>query len=271
MNVSHVNSLVDTSIMSNEQSLGTGAAENQLAKFWQNNTYNNAMSSSIQLTGNSSLLLLGTQIAQSDLGKHGGHQMNVNAPSYTPYNYGYNLILDKNIGHSPELYDRSSLHNFALNKRDETQEELERVKVDLMLKNQMIKSLSSQLNSFNKAKTRKNAPTAFKVPRNYYELFKDLSASLQEKQKELEETKLRLEAIVVALAMNPLSSVTSGGQFDEQDLAHKIVTKLAYLQSENEDLLRMMSSSNQLSLLVELGLLRTEVSVLKEKLQSNKK
>ncbi|KSA01808.1 uncharacterized protein AC631_02416 [Debaryomyces fabryi] len=263
--------------MSNESSQQSMLTENPLVKFWQTNNYKNSITSPIHLQAPTNFQTGTFQTQANNVEAIGNNNsMNVNAPSYVPYNYSNNhQHYDKYYNNqSCELYDRSSLQNFAINasKKDKLQEELERTKVDLVIKNQLIKNLSDQLNSLNKLKNVKHGPSnTFKVPQNYYELFKDLTKSLKEKTVELEETKERLESIVVALSMNNQRSLLVNGEFDEQELAHKIINKLSLLQSENENLLKMISSSNKLSLIIELGLLKNENCQLKEKLKNFEK
>lgn len=275
-----MNSLIDSSMMSNDSSQQSAMTENPLVKFWQSNNYKNSITSPIQLQSPNSLQTTTFQNQSpkiepiNNAGIAGTGGMNINAPSYVPYNYNQNYqTYDKYYNNQSELYDRSSLQNFAINatKKDETQEELEKVKVDLVVKNQLIKNLSDQLNSMNKLKNVKHTNNDFRVPQNYYDLFKDLTKSLKKKSSELEETKERLESIVVALSMNNQQTLSLNGEFDEQELAHKIINKLSLLQAENENLLKMISSSNKLSLIVELGLLKNENCQLKDKLKNLEK
>lgn len=277
MNTSQINSLINSSVMSNDSSQQSMLTENPLVKFWQSNNYKNSISSPIQLQSPNTFKP-GAFQSQSPKVEPvtNGTSMNISAPSYVPYNYGSNYVhYDKYYNNQTcELYDRSSLQNFAINanKKDKIHEELERTKVDLVIKNQLIKNLSDQLNLLNRPKGVHHAQAdGFKVPQNYYELFKDLTKSLKDKTSELEETKERLESIVVALSMNNHHSLLVNGEFDEQELAHKIINKLALLQSENENLLKMISSSNKLSLIIELGLLKSENGQLKEKLKNLEK
>lgn len=277
MNTSQMNSLIDSSIMSNESSQQSMLTENPLVKFWQTNNYKNSITSPIHLQSPTNFQTGTFQTQPTNVEPiSNNNSMNVNAPSYVPYNYNNNYQhYDKYYNNqSCELYDRSSLQNFAINtnKKDKVQEELERTKVDLVIKNQLIKNLSDQLNSLNKLKNVKHTTgNSFKVPQNYYELFKDLTRTLKDKTVELEETKERLESIVVALSMNNHRSLLVNGEFDEQELAHKIINKLSLLQNENENLLKMISSSNKLSLIIELGLLKNENCQLKEKLKNFEK
>lgn len=197
-------------------------------------------------------------------------------------NYEYTYAGSNGTTMNSELYERSNLTNFAIpncgEKKDSDvlQEEVKRYKVELVVKNQIIKNLSDQLNTLNKLKDNRLSEMGWnvtpnkglKVPSNHYQLFKDLTKTLQERTQELDETKERLEALLVSLAMNEASNTkfTNNGNFDEQELTHKIVSKLSLLQNENENLLKMISFGNKLSLLIELGLLKNENKILKDKI-----
>ncbi|CCE79547.1 Piso0_001619 [Millerozyma farinosa CBS 7064] len=277
MNVSQHSSSIDSSLMSNDSLQQPAIVDNPSTRFWQSNNYKGSFTSPFSLSSGGSggfMSYGGTQNTASSVDSNANNSsMNINAPAYVPYNYnqGHQATEKAHEKSNFELYDKSSLQNFALSQdnKDEMTEELESVKVDLILKDQIIKSLTDQLNALKNNKNQKSTPAnSFKVPLNYYELFKDLTTSLKEKTSELEETKERLEAIVVALSMNNQQTITANGQFDEQELAHKMITKLTLLQTENENLLKMISSSNRSSLVIELGLLKNENAQLKEKLKS---
>lgn len=179
--------------------------------------------------------------------------------------------------------DKSS-HPNALN-------EVDKLKMELALKNQMINNLSEKLNQAKKSSSttgtssvpanQHSSSTAngqqdlsalgpITIPAEYSTLFKELSQQLRESKKELEDTKLKLELLVVGLAMSPQkASMTVSGQYDEQEIAHRIVSKLQILTDENESLIKMMNFGSKSSLLVELGLLRHENKMLKEKIAAN--
>lgn len=176
------------------------------------------------------------------------------------------------------LYDR--LANFSIQEKSvsfappsqQQQQQLPLLKMELLAKDQIIKSLSEQLATLKKIKG--NSLLAVKgpvsVPESYHQHFRDLATALQQKKAELDDTKLRLEAIVVAASIfnqNGQPGITVNGQYDAQDLAHKLISKLSVLQAENENLLKMVSYSGKLSLVVELGLVRAENKALKKKIE----
>lgn len=154
------------------------------------------------------------------------------------------------------------------------EDETQKLRVELILKNQIIKNLTDQLSSLNRAQPRIQNESSWsgaepqsqtlQVPSNHYQLFIDLSQTLQNTNEELEDTKARLEAFVVAAALNPGNSSTVNGRYDEQEMTHRIVGKMAMLQQENERLLTMMSYGNRTSLLVEVGVLRQAIKALQE-------
>ena len=77
---------------------------------------------------------------------------------------------------------------------------------------------------------------------------------MQEKSTELQETNQRLEAVLVANSEN----------YDVEELSHKLVHRLTQLQQENENLLKIISFGNKTNLLIEIGLLKHEIELLKK-------
>lgn len=152
-----------------------------------------------------------------------------------------------------------------------------KLKNELALKEQLIKSLTAQmeamktmrkqqLDSMELEKDDTLSHGTLVLPENYKQLFNDTYKTLTKTKNELNQTKDMLEAIVVGVALGGATgSPTASGQHDPQELGHKIVTKISMLQTENEQLLRMVSLGNRLGLLAEIGLLRKENEALKMK------
>lgn len=134
-----------------------------------------------------------------------------------------------------------------------------KLKSDLILKNQIIKNLVSEIENLKKND----------VVVNNITLYNNLAKKLKEKTLELEETNSRLEALVLVESLN--TSITSNGSYDIQELSHKVITKLQLLQQENQTLLKLISFGNKSSLLVELNLLKLENEKLKTELEAKKK
>lgn len=176
-------------------------------------------------------------------------------------------------------YDMQSTESFSVSKFDHQLDNNQKLKVELILKNQVIKNLTDQLNIINKFKKKKPNDTSdiditkgsgIEISKSHYKIFETLSKSLKEKTTELNETKERLEALLVSLNINNVNSsiaFTNHGNYDEQEVAHKIINKLILLQNENENLLKMISFGNKSSLIIEIGLLKNENSILKKKLE----
>lgn len=207
--------------------------------------------------------------------------LNVHAPTYNATPNSKDI---KNIGHG---HPRTNLvsytpDNFGVDKSplepaSGRGDQVEMLQTELKFKSLVNKTLNEKLKAL---AVRDDAPATaaaspednrITMPSNYYQLFKDLARTLHERTQELEETKTRMEAILVGLVINKESSASTDGTFDPQELAHRITTKLSTLQKENQTLLRMVSHGNKQSLLVELGLLRSENKLLREKLQSFEK
>lgn len=140
--------------------------------------------------------------------------------------------------------------------------------------NEASKSVAEKLKQYKLNKIRGpdyKESSSVQMPQKYYQLFQDLTQTLNERTNELEETKSRLEAVVVALVMNKGTDIIENGTFDAQEMAHQITSKLSTLLAENETLQRMVSYSNKQSLLVELNLLREENESLKKSVEELKK
>lgn len=159
----------------------------------------------------------------------------MNAPSYVPSNLNYNK----------QYYKKDDSF-------ESLQDDYNKLKGELILKNQIIKNLTDQINMMTKTEARSSS---FKLPKNHYQLFQDLLKTLQDKSIELQETNQRLEAVLVA---NNFSD-----NYDVEELSHKLVHKLSQLLQENENLLKIISFGNKTNLLIEIGLLKHEIQQLK--------
>ena len=114
------------------------------------------------------------------------------------------------------------------------------------------------------ASAKKNV--SFEIPKTHEELYIRLNEKLRSTQEELEETNLRLESILTAIALNPTQSVISSGRYDEEEVAHRIVTKLQLLTEENDEMAKMLSYGKSKEKDIEIGLLRKQNIELKEKI-----
>lgn len=78
------------------------------------------------------------------------------------------------------------------------------------------------------------------VPRAHQEAFDTIAGRLAVKERELAETRLRLEAMVTAVALRPGGDVDVG-DYDVQAVAHLVVSKLEAVVRENEELHGMVA------------------------------
>ncbi|EGW31169.1 uncharacterized protein SPAPADRAFT_156978 [Spathaspora passalidarum NRRL Y-27907] len=231
-------------------------------------------------TSNSSLMTNASSISTSTSNnKYNKPILNINAPSYVPDYANYNTNNSNTMNDKYKYY----YNNANMNRDYDTSssgvdltEDYNKLKLELFLKNQMIKNLTEQINSMNKMKNSVDqgggtTTNSFKVPKNHYQLFQDLSKTLQEKSDELEETKSRLEAVLVSLAQSNTPTMPADYNYDLQELSHKLINKLSELSNENENLLKMVSYGNKTSLLIEIGLLRHELEQLRSKERSTAK
>lgn len=146
--------------------------------------------------------------------------------------------------------------------RDKRDNELEKYRLQLNLKSQIIINLNKKLDAVTSGQEPGDLDP--KTNEKFYRLFQELSEKLDRKTAELNKVNEMFEGLLVSISMN----AGDGGlhNIDEQELTHKIVNKINYLTLENENLLKLVSYSNKLSLLIELGLLKNEVKQLQLKL-----
>lgn len=158
------------------------------------------------------------------------------------------------------------------------------LKLELQLKETQIESLESEIKKlksvFNQGltfkqqeeqKQRKNrtsvVDTEIDIPVTLEVIFMKLSDSLKKKDKELQETKQRLESVITALALNPTNTTTKFGRYDEEALAHKMVIRLESLTNENQEMARMLSYGRVKERLIEFEIIRKENEELRERIK----
>ena len=198
--------------------------------------------------------------------------------------------------------DKSSSTKNSLS-TEQMKEELNKLKGEVLIKNQIIKNLTDQVRVMNKNRakkmyvevrddseqntvsplggdasasasvgggaggdggTRLESATTYHIPVNHYQLFQDLSKTLEEKMTELDETNERLEILLISQDLVQKQGFASG--INVEQLSQNLLYKLQNLQQENEELVEMVSFGNTTSLKIENGLLKREIRQLREKL-----
>ncbi|ODV81327.1 uncharacterized protein CANTADRAFT_87337 [Suhomyces tanzawaensis NRRL Y-17324] len=228
---------------------------NPLVRFWSSTTTGAGLASGPEfLSGD-------PQDVMKPFHSQSKGQLNINAPSYIPA-YAKEPVF-------PDV---------PASRLQAAEQECQELKVEMILKNQMIKNLTEQLSVMDHARSQQIKELSYppivgmdqsiRIPHNHYQLFQDLSKTLQEKISELEDTREKLETLIVSISMGTSGvRFTQDGHYDEQELTHKIVSKLQLLKAENDNLLHMFSYGTTTSLMVELGLLRNENKTLVERLR----
>lgn len=161
----------------------------------------------------------------------------------------------------------------------------ETLRLELQLKETQIESLETEIQklktafnqglmykqgSFQNERISTEVDQTLEIPASIETVFSKLSSSLQRKTKELDETNARLESIITAVALNPSNTITKFGRYDEEELAHKTITRLEMLTKENREMAKMLGYGRSKEAQIELELLRKENEELKEKIRSFK-
>lgn len=206
-----------------------------------------------------------------DLSRKRDVRMSYNSQSYTPN-------FEKENKEPPAITSKhSSIDSKAIKPvKTVSSDKVQALEAELAFQTEINKSVAEKLKNFKLNNTQPSGSsykdsTAVHMPQKYHQLFRDLTQTLNERTTELEETKSRLEAIMVALVMNKGSDIIENGIYDAQEMAHRLTSKLEVLLTENESLQKMVSYSNKQSLLIELNLLREENDSLKKSLDDVKK
>lgn len=207
-----------------------------------------------------------------DLSRKRDVRMSYNNQSYTP-----NFDKENKEPHAAISSKHSSIDSKAIKPvKTVSSDKVQALEAELAFQTEINKSVAEKLKNFKLNKTQSSGPsykdsTAVHMPQKYHQLFRDLTQTLNERTTELDETKSRLEAIMVALVMNKGSDIIENGTYDAQEMAHRLTSKLEVLLTENESLQKMVSYSNKQSLLIELNMLREENDSLKKSLDDLKK
>lgn len=104
--------------------------------------------------------------------------------------------------------------------------------------------------------------------------FKNMAKSLEEKEAIINDLKTQIEAILAATTSGKLSKNektilenATNRKIDGNEMAHRIVMKLQTLKEENETLGRMLSQGRAAQKEVELGILKRENTLLKNRVE----
>lgn len=148
--------------------------------------------------------------------------------------------------------------------------EIESFELKLQLKDIVIAKLEAELEKEKEFQSTLSMSLknneSFEIPKNHEQLYNKIVEQLQATKKELNETKDRLEALVTAVAFSPNNSNYKNGRYDEQEVAHKIISKMQILTEENEEMSKMLSYGKSKEKDIEIGLLRKQNTELREKI-----
>ncbi|KAG0690097.1 Transcriptional activator spt7 [Pichia californica] len=171
-------------------------------------------------------------------------------------------------------YDSRVLKSNQSTKLNDTDpSEIDSYKTKLQLKDIIISKLELELEKSKDfqntiLKTQNDSNLNFEIPKNHEELYHKLVEKCHLTEVELEDTKTRLESLITAISMNNsnnLNSTFKNGRYDEEEISHKIITKLKMLTEENDELSRMVSYGKSKEKDIEIALLRKQNNDLLEK------
>ncbi|ODV83451.1 hypothetical protein CANARDRAFT_184368, partial [[Candida] arabinofermentans NRRL YB-2248] len=219
-----------------------------------NNNNNNSSSSSSNNNNNS----------HSSSNNNSNNNSNSNSNSITNSNNSQTITIN-GLQVTRNQIPKQNLQNVS--RGDTGSDDL---KVQCLLKDSIILKLEKEIKRIQlilKSASSKNSdPGSFEIPKNHEELYLRLTEKLESTQSDLEDTKLRLEAVLTAVTLNPLHSATKDGTYDEEEIAHKIISKMQMLTEENEEMSKMLSYGKSKEKDIEIGLLRRENQELKRKI-----
>ncbi|KAH3686723.1 hypothetical protein WICPIJ_002303 [Wickerhamomyces pijperi] len=143
--------------------------------------------------------------------------------------------------------------------------ELEYYKSTLRIKENIISQLESELSRIRQLQSSTtNTATEPLIPSTHVQIFESLATKLAESQKELKETKTKLDALTASIIATSPHNVTPYGQSDSIETYHKILIKLQNLETENKELLKVLSFGKLKSVELSLRMKEVEIEELKE-------
>lgn len=196
-------------------------------------------------------------------GGGGGSSYHSNNDSKSTSNYSY--MKQPSISSKDSKPQSSSTNLTSIDQND-----IENFKMKIQLKDIIISKLELELEKEKEfQKILSNSSTDnngnFEVPKNQEQLYNKLVETIQVTKKELDDTKSRLEALITAIALNPNTSNYKNGRYDEEEIAHKVISKMQILTEENDELSKMLSYGKSKEKDIEIGLLRKQNTELREK------
>lgn len=246
-----------------QQSLSLNQAQNQnLSQSQVNNQSHNNNYMNQQSHNNLSINSFQYDKIKPDIISNNNNNINSNINNNINKNFNINQF------DSRALKQNNQLKN-SINNNDPS--EIENLKNKLQLKDIIISKLESELEKSKDfkntiLKTQNESNGKFEIPKNYEDLYHKLVEKIQLTETELTETKTRLEALITAISMNPNPTSFKNGRYDEEEISHKIISKLKMLTEENDELSRMVSYGKSKEKDIEIALLRKQNSDLLEKM-----
>ena len=186
-------------------------------------------------------------------------------------------IHDRNISNVYETYS-----NTSDDKNSDQFDSFSDLKLTLQVKEAQIESLEAEIQKFksifnqglqykqqeNKYEKKNSLiPSVVEIPSTLEHVFKKLSTALQDKERELVETKGNLESILTALALDPNNSTTKYGRYDVEALSHKMIVRIETLTAENQEMSKMIAYGRSKETEIELQLFKKENNELKEQIR----
>ncbi|CDK25184.1 unnamed protein product [Kuraishia capsulata CBS 1993] len=141
-------------------------------------------------------------------------------------------------------------------------DEVTRYRMELKLKDSTIESLCTEIEVLRNIIQSSGADITGKAGKD------DKQSQIQLLEEKARDAEMRLETVLTAIALNPNpGAATRTGRYDEQEMAHKIFTKMKILTEENDEMAKMLSFGRSKQKDIQIGLLKAENEELKERLQ----
>ncbi|CCF57047.1 hypothetical protein KAFR_0C00520 [Kazachstania africana CBS 2517] len=161
--------------------------------------------------------------------------------------------------------NNNSSNNKSSSNNNSYDETIEKLKVNLQIKDSQIESLENEIIALKNLFNKKATNDTIQIPKNIENIIIKLSDTLAEKESQLSKTQETLETILTSISLNPTNGITENGRYDVETISHKLLNKLEILTNENDKMSKMLSFGRSKELQIKSNLLELENAELKKR------